>query len=79
MGYRLFQKPAEVPISDVRNKKEGNFPSFKNIKIVENNKKSLNNTHMEELMLCSIQYKIHWNKKWAASDVFYITQSIKFF
>ena len=42
---------------------------------------TINDTHMEEeLALCRIQYKIHWNTRLAASDIFHIfTQSIKFF
>ena len=39
-----------------------------------------NDTLVEELVLYWIQYKIHWNTRLAASDVFHMfTQSIKFF
>ena len=31
-----------------------------------------NDTHMEEFVLCWIQYKIHWNTRLAASDVFHM-------
>ena len=49
-------------------------------KIKNMNVKWYNDTLMEELVLCWIQYKIHWNTRLAASDVFYIfTESIKFF
>ena len=37
----------------------------------------LYDTHMEELVLCWIQHKIHWNTRLAASDMF--THAIKFF
>ena len=43
-------------------------------------RKGINDTHVEELVLYWIQYKIHWNTRLAASDVFHLfTQWIKFF
>ena len=45
--------------------------------IVESIENLFNDTHMEELVL---YWKVHWNTRLAASDVFHMfTQSIKFF